>query len=698
LELRYVELYNWTSYWNAPFGEEGATPHCFDFNSQSGNKGYAIFGENSRGKSSFTDAVQWLLFGKAWTKPVSTDGGRTQKKTLRPLVGNPRDQNFPLLNTTAFLEENFNFFVKAIFVKDGDLYQLSRVAGPIEEGLVVEHDDDMEVSLQVKNASTGEIWEEEDAQDFIDSEILPEKLSRFFFIDGESVTEYRALIASKEENVELRSNIEDILNFPVLKKGISDFNSLKNDITAEYARNTKSTTRNKKLLKEIKEIEEDIKRLEITKSATEKLLKETKLEKSSNEAKMSGFGSAEKNIIERDKQNIRLEAQVSRLEELYDDRREDNQDLWLFMLQKSVKNEIRKLLPELKRRSELIESHRTNSVRLSYLENLSKDESLPCQTCNQLPIPRNQKQIEKDNFEKEELESKLIKIEEMMEENNALEKKKKLEQFRAFIRADFSKQKKKINKQKGLLEDIESKLSAYESAIDDIDEDEVAKVRKIIKNLEVTEADCRAKIRRNEKDIEELVSEKSSKNRLVIEAGGTALLDKLNKKVEVVRWLEDIWTAALDRFSQKSRVEVESTASAVFKQLTNNPEGFSKIILNENFGLTVLDSNDLPVQNPTPGMMQVAAISLIDALGLMSNIEFPILFDTPGQSIDQGHRENIIEHYWSERSTQFIIIPSSGEFRANEVEAKYEKLIARTWELDFDNKENKTTVRNRVIN
>ena len=46
-----------------------------------------------------------------------------------------------------------------------------------------------------------------------------------------------------------------------------------------------------------------------------------------------------------------------------------------------------------------------------------------------------------------------------------------------FIRADFSKQKKKINKQKGLLEEIESKLSAYESAIDDIDEDEVAKVR-----------------------------------------------------------------------------------------------------------------------------------------------------------------------------------------------------------------------------
>ena len=80
MRLRFVELYNWTSYWNAPPGEVGDEPHCFNFNSSSEKNGYAIFGENSRGKSSFTDAIQWLLFGKAWTKPVSTDGS-TQKRT-----------------------------------------------------------------------------------------------------------------------------------------------------------------------------------------------------------------------------------------------------------------------------------------------------------------------------------------------------------------------------------------------------------------------------------------------------------------------------------------------------------------------------------------------------------------------------------------------------------------------------------------
>lgn len=698
LELRYVELYNWTSYWNAPLGEENSTAHCFDFNCQSGNKGYAIFGENSRGKSSFTDAIQWLLFGKAWTKPVSTDGGRTQKKTLRPLVGNPKDQSFPLLNTTAFLEGNFNFFVKAIFKMNDDIYQLSRIAGPVEEGLVVEDDDDMEVSLHVKNASSGEEWGGSEAQDFIGSEILPEKLSRFFFIDGESVTEYRALIASKDENVELRSNIEDILNFPVLKKGISDFKSLKEDIMSEFSSNTKSTKKNKRLLEQIKDIEGDIKITKKSQEANQKRLKKTKDDIKDLEAIMSNFGNAEKNIIERDKEQIRLEDKNSRLAELYEDRRGDNQDLWLFMLQKSIKNQISELLPELEQRLKLVELQRTKSTRLKHLENLSNDENLPCETCNQLPSPRDKKQIKKDNDEIDEIKSNLIEIETSLDENNVLEKKQRLEKFRAFIKADFSKQQKKIDKQKGLLEEIEGKVSDYQSAIDNIDEDEVAGVREKIKKLRVVEADCRAKERRDSKNLEEFVSEKSAKNRQVIEAGGTALLDKLENKIKLVEWFEEIWVESLDRFSQESRENVESTASEVFKQLTNNPEGFSRIVLNENFGLTVLDANDLPVQNPTPGMMQVAAISLIDALGLMSNIEFPILFDTPGQSIDQGHRDKIIEHYWSERSTQFIIIPSSGEFRADEVESRYQKLIARTWELDFDNKENKTTVKNRVIN
>ena len=698
LRLRYVELYNWTSYWNAPIGEEGSTPHCFDFNSKSGKNGFVIFGENSRGKSSFTDAIQWLLFGKAWTKPVSSDGGNTVKKTLRPLVGHPENKTFPLLNTTSFLEENFNFFVTAIFDMDGDIYQLIRTASPKEEGLVVEDDDDMDVTIQIKNASTKELWRGDAAKDFINSQILPEKLSRFFFLDGESVTDYRTLIASSEENIELRRNIEDILNFPILKKGISDFGQVKNGILDEFTSNTKSTTKNKKLLTRINVIKNDIEKIGISDKANKKLKQQKKEAILKLETKMSEFGSAEQIIIDRDKEQVRLEGKESRLSELYDDRKRDNQDLWISILQKSVKDEIHDLQPEIEKRKGLEENIRIQKTRLKYLKNLSLDEKIPCETCEQLPIARSKKQIKKDDIEKGKVRDQLDELDVLITNNDVLQKKSRLEKYKAYIRVNFTAQKERINLVNGEIDDIKEKMTDYQTAIDDIDEEEVAGVREQIKNLEGELADCRAKERSDSKEIEILNIEKSEKNRRVIEAGGDVLLKKLEAKIELVEWFEKIWTQALDRFSQECRTKVEISASDIFKQLTNNPEGFSRIILNESFGLTVLDSNELPVQNPTPGMMQVAAISLIDALGLMSNIEFPILFDTPGQSIDQGHRNNIIEHYWKERATQFIIIPSSGEFRADEVETQYNDLIARTWELDFDSKENKTTVKNRVMN
>ena len=103
------------------------------------------------------------------------------------------------------------------------------------------------------------------------------------------------------------------------------------------------------------------------------------------------------------------------------------------------------------------------------------------------------------------------------------------------------------------------------------------------------------------------------------------------------------------------------------------------------------------VPAPSPGAQQVAAISLIDALRRTSDIEFPILFDTPGASIDQEHRDNIVKHFWAKRDVQLVILAHSGEFRPDEVEKQNKKLLARTWELGFDDGINSTIVTPRLV-
>ena len=256
IRLKFVQLYNWTSYWNTPVGEEGFQPHQFGFSSDSNRNGYAIFGENSRGKSSFTDAIQWVLFGEAWTKPISQDG-RQIKRTKRPLVGHPEDQVDPLLNTHAFLSGHYEFFVVITIEHNGVEYTITRSVGPRRK--TVKSDSDMEVSLSIKNKDSGSTLEGAEAQDFIESEILPKNLSRFFFIDGESIAEYRALIASKDENLALRRNIEDILNFPILKRGIPDLDGIAGTYIDKLADLDKSKKRNRRLKEKIDDLSEKIK-------------------------------------------------------------------------------------------------------------------------------------------------------------------------------------------------------------------------------------------------------------------------------------------------------------------------------------------------------------------------------------------------------------------------------------------------------
>ena len=66
-----VTLKNWASY----YGE-----HIFNFHTESNKIGYAIFGENSRGKSSFTDAIQWAMYGVALTKAIIENGKKIRQQ------------------------------------------------------------------------------------------------------------------------------------------------------------------------------------------------------------------------------------------------------------------------------------------------------------------------------------------------------------------------------------------------------------------------------------------------------------------------------------------------------------------------------------------------------------------------------------------------------------------------------------------
>ena len=680
-----VELLNWASY----RGE-----HVFNFYSKSGKNGYSIFGENSRGKTSFTDAIQWAMYGEAWTKAI-INSKNIEIKKKRPLISSDETMN-PLLNTYAFQEGEFDLRVRITFDHEGARWTLTRVA--CEEKNNPRTDKDMRTYLTLYNKEKDEVLDKNLAQDYINT-LLPKDIRRFFFIDGESVNEYRALIASTEENLEIRKNIEDILNFPILKKGIIDLQDVKKIYIDEMAKLAKDTKRNRKLREGIDNYNVLIDEIQLEIIATTKENNKWVKIVTDLEQKIQVHSGSGELIERRRSGQLQRTQKQKELTDSYVQRKRENRDLWLYILEPSLNKVIKNIQPKINKSSEI--RHEISSFRnkISYLQNVLKEENLPCSQCGAKPHKRDKKGRREDEENISRMENEVIILEaELTSLDEIKDLNLNLQSYKARSRVDIIFEiEEKLGDIKGRLRNLEDEKEEIDKLLDGINESEIIDLNNELNTSRNSLAYQKNRLINLENELQEHNFERSKKNRDLIGSDGSTESKNIQKKIDILQWVENIWASVLDDYAENTRLLVQKRATDTFMNLTNNPEGYSGLGLNKGFGLRILDSKGRPVASPSPGAQQVAAVSLIDALGQTSDIEFPILFDTPGASIDQQHRDNIIQHFWSKRDVQLIILAHSGEFRPEEVEEKHQSLLARTWELKFDSGANTTTVIPRVI-
>jgi len=679
-----VELLNWASYRGR---------HIFNFYSESGKNGYAIFGINSRGKTSFTDAIQWALYGEAYTKAI-IDSNRREIKTRRPLVSEDAE-NHPLLNVHAFRAGEMELFVRITFDHEDERWTLSRVAATDSD--FVSTEGEMDVSLFLKS-SDGELISGDSVQEFVNN-ILPKDIKRFFFIDGESVNEYRALISSTEENLEIRKNIEDILNFPVLKRGAGDIDYAVEKYLSKLSRVASDTKKNRRLKKNIKELNHEIKTIEpMVKKAKSELKSATK-KIDEIESTLENMASTEGLIERRKGIEKQLIDKKSNLIDAYKNRQKENQYLWLYLLQNKLQDKIHEIEPKLEEISEIRYEISTLNSRKSYLEGVLANDEKPCPTCHQPPHPRDENERKKDIDELDEVSQKLEKVTLSLESHKKYSNSyNSLQKFTTINRIESASHiETLIGKLNGEITEIEEEKSQVDKLLDGIDETQIIELNSELKKYREIQSAQKSKITRLENEITDLVGERSKFSRDLIGSDGSKEAKRINKITNALQWIGDLWGDVLDEYTQETRVVIEERATETFRALTNNPDGYDKLELNSGFGLKIRDKEGFVVPAPSPGAQQVAAISLIDALRRTSDIEFPILFDTPGASIDQEHRDNIVKHFWAKRDVQLVILAHSGEFRPDEVEKQNKKLLARTWELGFDDGINSTIVTPRLV-
>jgi DNA sulfur modification protein DndD len=149
--------------------------------------------------------------------------------------------------------------------------------------------------------------------------------------------------------------------------------------------------------------------------------------------------------------------------------------------------------------------------------------------------------------------------------------------------------------------------------------------------------------------------------------------EKARRQVELARKIKNI-VADYERQLQFRKIaELEKHTTEMYKRLArkNDFVGEVKIDLS-TFDVTVHDlhGNVKEKRRLSAGEKQIYAISLLWGLARTSDVELPIIIDTPFARLDSEHRTNIAKHYFPFASEQVIILSTD-----EEIDHRYTELL-----------------------
>jgi DNA sulfur modification protein DndD len=94
-------------------------------------------------------------------------------------------------------------------------------------------------------------------------------------------------------------------------------------------------------------------------------------------------------------------------------------------------------------------------------------------------------------------------------------------------------------------------------------------------------------------------------------------------------------------FRERLRTRVQDDASALFRQLTTEPE-YETLRINENYGLTIIHQEGSAIEVRSAGAEHIVALALMGALQMNAPLRGPIIMDSPFGRLDRGHTTRVL--------------------------------------------------------
>jgi len=685
MKILSIELTNWQSYRGS-----GKSARRLDFSGGSGESNCIVYGQNTHGKTALWQAIRFALYGRVNKRMAGWREGK-----FKPIVATDSADE-PLLNITAHENGDYTVGVRLGFEHNGERYMLDRSYTSKKGVKIPRRSSQMEQTFMIRNEDNGTYVEEK--QQFV-NDILPENLARFFMFDGERLDEYRDLFEDTSD-VELKNFIEAILRFPVLTDGITDFEKIEKTLKKEISKFAVKHRKGEAAAEELDEANSDL-------DVRQEVAKDHKEEREGYEERLDIVVEWLKENDEGKKALAQQEMFQAQQDEAVEQIKNTERSMakalpgsWKAIISTKIDSRLGKVQGDLERQKKDGEKIGALDVQISHLNN--KLEGKPCSTCKtplKVPSSKEQDSILKKIVSLESNRRKLVEsridpspaylhnrsialsnLKSDMKLDRLLELEKQLLSWRSKKR----KAKQDLDKaSKMLTNEVRKEVAKFLLEQGEL----LKKIGKVLGR----EEENNAKIYHLETEIEKLGD--------ILGTGGGKKKPAYRKaeiKRDLVVDLKNEWELVTDEHREGQRRSVEAAASKVFMSLSNKSKTYKGLKIYEDFQMAILDKKGRRDAG-SGGQWGLLAYSVLDALTTCSGIDFPLVIDTPGRSIDDEHLLRLYDYLFN-CGKQVLLFPEGSELKPEIGDKRYGHTCAATYELKLNEKDQRITDIKRRIN
>ena len=571
-----------------------------------------VYGENMRGKTVLLNAIRFALFGKVL--------GRARREGSLHTIG----------NWEQAAAGQYGFEVVLQFRDDGSQYRLTRSCRP-RPGVVPEQDDDYQVEHFLQR--DGDVLGPGEARSEIER-IMPERIARFFLFDGELLQEYEDLLRNESDmGRQISEAIEQILGVPVLTRSRATLAKLIDDYGKKEAKSAQANTITSELGTQMNLLLDEREVLQDGLSDMESRLAQLREDKADLEDQLR---RSERLAAMMDKRDT-LVAAIKSLDEQIEARRAEIGTEMRIVWKSLVATRASNLTAGLRdRERELqLQKMRYEVVRASADRSGSSDQCPTCfQSLNDEALARMTEAAAGEATEMADAERQLRDIQRRLDALEDAARRSSDTSLRMLwndlhrLERDRFTNRDAASELDRRLQETDADQSALRQA--QFDHEQTLKKIALLEKGILEQEDALAE---NEGNL--------ARVRIRLESRGGADIEGARQRRSLCEDLHSVFDQAVAEYRDQLRQRVEADATALFLQLTTEPE-YAGLRINESYGLTILhrDGSEIPVRSA--GAEHVVALCLVGALQKNAPMQGPIFIDSPFGRLDTQHTRNVV--------------------------------------------------------